>query len=154
MNELSAKHDLIFYENRSTPQVVPKGAPSKPKKGYGKVVKRRPASEEEEKVIRSGRWVRVDSKGRKPSDPKYKKTKYRPQLVSESAREFSPKMREQLAKKGFALPDGSYPIVNVEDLKNAIQAIGRAKNPAIAKRHIKKRAKALGKYDLIPESWK
>jgi hypothetical protein len=41
--------------------------------------------------------------------------------------------REHLAKEGRALPDGSYPIVNVADLKNAIQAIGRAKNPAAAK---------------------
>jgi hypothetical protein len=35
--------------------------------------------------------------------------------------------REKLAKKGHALPDGSYPIRNVDDLKNAIQAYGRSK---------------------------
>jgi hypothetical protein len=52
--------------------------------------------------------------------------------------------RKKSAEKGHALPDGSYPIENVEDLKNAIQAIGRAKDPAKAKAHIKKRARALG----------
>jgi len=32
-------------------------------------------------------------------------------------REFSQEERAELADKGFALPDGSYPIENVEDLK-------------------------------------
>lgn len=64
--------------------------------------------------------------------------------------------REKLAEKGQALPDGSYPIRNVSDLKNAIQAYGRAK-PSKRKEvrdHIRKRAKALGKSDLVPENWK
>lgn len=68
-------------------------------------------------------------------------------------REFSQEERERLAKKGHAMPDGSYPIVTEEDLRNAIQAIGRAKDPEATKRHIKKRASALGKEDLIPEEW-
>ena len=42
------------------------------------------------------------------------------------------------------MPDGSFPIANVEDLKNAIQSIGRAKDPDAAKAHIKKRARDLG----------
>jgi len=62
--------------------------------------------------------------------------------------------REQAAKKGYALPDGSFPIANVSDLKNAIQASGRAKDPAAAKKHIMKRARALNRADLIPEEWK
>jgi hypothetical protein len=61
--------------------------------------------------------------------------------------------REHLAKQGTALPDGSYPIVNVADLKNAIQAIGRAKNPVAAKAHIIKRAKALDATDALPDDW-
>jgi len=52
------------------------------------------------------------------------------------------------------MPDGSFPIKTVKDLKNAIQAFGRAKDPAKAKAHIKARAKALGKEDLIPDNWK
>jgi hypothetical protein len=52
------------------------------------------------------------------------------------------------------MPGGGFPIENVSDLHNAIQAIGRAKNPDAAKAHIKARAKALGQEDLIPDTWK
>lgn len=69
------------------------------------------------------------------------------------AREFSQEERERLAGEGKAMPDGSFPIVDREDLENAIQAIGRAKDPDAAKRHIKKRARALGLEELIPEQW-
>ena len=62
--------------------------------------------------------------------------------------------RELAGDKGEALPDGSYPIKTVGDLKNAIQAFGRAKDPAKVKAHIKTRAKALGREDLIPDKWK
>lgn len=68
-------------------------------------------------------------------------------------KEYDSEQRKRMAKSGTAMPDGSYPIADVEDLKNAIQAIGRAKNPAAAKRHIKKRASALGHSELIPDSW-
>lgn len=68
-------------------------------------------------------------------------------------REFSQDERDKLADKGHALPDGSFPIANVGDLKNAIHAIGRAKDPAKAKAHIKARAKALGATDELPDSW-
>lgn len=68
-------------------------------------------------------------------------------------REFSEDERERLAKKGHAMADGSFPIVTEEDLRNAIQAIGRAKDPEAAKRHIKKRARELGAEELIPEEW-
>jgi ATP-dependent Clp endopeptidase proteolytic subunit ClpP len=69
------------------------------------------------------------------------------------AREYSQEERERLAEKGHALPDGSFPIVDREDLENAIQAIGRAKDPDKAKAHIKKRARELGLEELIPEGW-
>ena len=69
------------------------------------------------------------------------------------AREFSQEEREKLAEEGKAMPDGSFPIVTREDLENAIQAIGRAKDPDAARRHIKKRARELGLEELIPESW-
>jgi hypothetical protein len=67
-------------------------------------------------------------------------------------REYSDEERAKLADKGFALPDGSYPIKDVDDLKNAIQAYGRAKDQAAAAKHIVKRAKALGAEDLVPTS--
>lgn len=69
------------------------------------------------------------------------------------AREFSQEERDRLADEGKAMPDGSFPIVTREDLENAIQAIGRAKDPDAAKAHIKKRARALGLEELIPENW-
>jgi len=69
-------------------------------------------------------------------------------------RDYSDKERADAAEAGQALPDGSYPIKTVGDLKNAIQSFGRAKEPAKVKAHIKARAKALGKEDLIPENWK
>jgi hypothetical protein len=42
---------------------------------------------------------------------------------------------------------------NAQDLKDAIRSVGRAKDPAAARRWIKKRAKELGKESLLPESW-
>lgn len=69
------------------------------------------------------------------------------------ARDVSTKEREKLAEKKKALPDGGFPIANAGDLKNAIRAIGRAKDPAAAKAHIKRRAKELGLEKLIPPNW-
>lgn len=68
----------------------------------------------------------------------------------------SMRARKRLAGEGKALPDGSYPIRNESDLKNAIQAYGRSKKSDRAKvrRHIVKRARGLGKSELIPEEWK
>lgn len=65
-------------------------------------------------------------------------------------------VREELAKKGEALPDGSYPIRNVAELKKAIHAYGRSKpgDRAKVRRHISKRARALKSADLIPDEWK
>lgn len=68
-------------------------------------------------------------------------------------REFSTEQRERLAETGAAMPDGGFPIANVGDLKNAIHAIGRAKNPAEAKAHIISRAKTLGQTELLPDDW-
>lgn len=71
----------------------------------------------------------------------------------EEARQFAAKARHALAKSGAALPDGSFPIVTTGDLKNAIQAIGRASDPAAAKSHIKRRASSLGASEMLPATW-
>lgn len=78
-------HDLIFYANRRTPEVVSAGAPGK-KGGVGtaagKAVKRRPATAAEEKIIANGGWLRVNRYGNTPKDDSYKKkvvSKIRPQ---------------------------------------------------------------------------
>lgn len=68
-------------------------------------------------------------------------------------RAYTEESRMELAKGGMALPDGSYPIKDVADLRNAIQAYGRAKDKEATKAHIIKRAMALGAEDLIPENW-
>ena len=67
--------------------------------------------------------------------------------------DFTDKEREHLAATGAAMKDGSYPIRNEQDLKNAIQAFGRAKNPDAVKAHIISRAKTLGLTHLLPDSW-
>lgn len=71
----------------------------------------------------------------------------------EAARDFSAKQRKDAADKGQARSDGSFPIKNAQDLKNAIRLAGNAKDPAAAERHIIARAKALGLTSLIPDSW-
>ena len=67
--------------------------------------------------------------------------------------EFSVQERRELAREGKALPDGSYPIRNKEDLKNAIKTVGLGKSEAKAMAWIKKRAKMLGAEDMLPEKW-
>src|SRR6184192_1463329 len=42
----------------------------------------------------------------------------------ETRRTFTADQRKALAKKGAAMPDGSFPIENEQDLRNAIQAVG------------------------------
>lgn len=68
--------------------------------------------------------------------------------------DFTADERKRLASQGKAMPDGSYPIRNKEDLRNAIHAVGRgnADHNAI-RRHIIRRAIALGASNMIPSSW-
>ena len=72
-----------------------------------------------------------------------------------AAAEFTQNQRERLAKKGHALKDGSFPIRNKSDLKNAIKTWGLAKKPnkAKAKKFIKLRAKQLNATELLPSTW-
>lgn len=61
--------------------------------------------------------------------------------------------RTALAKRGIAMPDGSFPVRSTEDLDHAIRAIGRAHDPAATKQHIIRRARALGAKGALPLSW-
>jgi hypothetical protein len=63
------------------------------------------------------------------------------------------KERRKLADEGKALPDGSFPIRNREDLQDAIQSYGRAKDKDEAKRWIKRRAKQLNAEGELPDDW-
>ena len=68
-----------------------------------------------------------------------------------SKRKFTAERRQQLAESGEAMSDGSFPIVTAADLSNAIKAFGRASAKARVARHIKARAKALKREDLLPD---
>jgi hypothetical protein len=68
-------------------------------------------------------------------------------------KDFSDERRKKLAEEHKALPDGSFPIEDEHDLKNAIQGYGRAADKEKAKAHIIERAKALGETKLLPENW-
>ena len=61
--------------------------------------------------------------------------------------------RRKLADRGKALPDGSFPIRNRDDLRDAIQSYGRAKDKDEAKRWIEKRARELNAEKELPEDW-
>lgn len=67
--------------------------------------------------------------------------------------ELTSSVRERLAREGQALPDGSFPIRNRSDLRNAIRAFGRARSQDRGRvaRHIRRRARALRAVDMLPE---
>lgn len=61
--------------------------------------------------------------------------------------------RLEMAKRGHAMKDGSYPIAHSTDLHNAVNSFGRAKDPTKVKEHIKKRAKELNMSYYLPSDW-
>jgi Escherichia/Staphylococcus phage prohead protease len=67
--------------------------------------------------------------------------------------------RKYAASRGWAMADGSYPIRPADmhgraDLQKAIRAVGRGGGSHDAiRRHIIKRARALGLADMIPDNW-
>lgn len=67
--------------------------------------------------------------------------------------DFKTALRKKLSREGETFPDGSFPIRNENDLKNAISSYGRSKDPEKTKALIMKRAKVLGLEKLIPEAW-
>lgn len=78
---------------------------------------------------------------------------WEPVLTSSKFRDVPTDERKRLAEEGKAMEDGSFPIANCEDLRNAIQAIGRASDPEAAKRHIRKRHAALNCDVELPDTW-
>jgi hypothetical protein len=57
-----------------------------------------------------------------------------------------------IAASGFAMEDGSYTIINVDDLKAVVASVG---TPDIfTKAHIRKRARALNRMDVVPAEWR
>lgn len=68
-------------------------------------------------------------------------------------RDFSQEARDRMAQSGEAMPDGSFPIPDEGALARAVSSIGRAKNYDAARRHIIRRARALGALGSLPEDW-
>lgn len=73
--------------------------------------------------------------------------------LKQESRFFSAKVRRSYASKGVAMPDGSFPIPDKDALRRAIKLAGKAKNPGAARRHVIKRARALGATSMLPDSW-
>lgn len=69
-------------------------------------------------------------------------------LTATATKDWTPDKRREAAERGWALPDGSYPIKDKRDWHKARQALGRAKNRKLVVKHLRRRAKALG----IPDS--
>lgn len=71
----------------------------------------------------------------------------------EIKRMYSREQREAMSESGEAMDDGSFPIADEADLKNALAAFQRAKDVDAAKAHIAKRAKELGLEEMLPEGF-
>ena len=77
-----------------------------------------------------------------------------PELVTLRNAKYSAEDKRRMAANGHAMPDESYPIEDSEDLDNAIHAVGRGGSDHDAiRRHIMKRAAALGLSSRIPDGW-
>lgn len=66
---------------------------------------------------------------------------------------YNKKERARFARKGIALPDGTFPIANETDLEQAVQLVNNHSGSAPVKAHLEKRAKALNKEEMIPKDW-
>jgi HK97 family phage prohead protease len=74
--------------------------------------------------------------------------------MTEQRAKYTQADRDKMAKDGTAMPDGSYPILDQEDLRKSIRAVGRggADHDKI-RAFVIKRAKALNLASLIPDNW-
>ncbi|WP_017974359.1 phage portal protein [Actinopolyspora halophila] len=73
---------------------------------------------------------------------------------SGAKRDWSTAERQRAARAGHALSDGSYPIENEEDLRNAIRLAGHGDaGTSTIRAHIRSRARALGLTHVLPEDW-
>ena len=68
-------------------------------------------------------------------------------------KDYSTEKRKEMAARGEARPDGSYPIADGEDVANAVDDFNRSSGSDADKAHIKARAKAVGAEDRLPDDW-
>ena len=102
--------------------------------------------------------IKADQLSSKIRNMRDEDTAYMLQIMDDTDAELAVinrKQRMKLAEEGKALPNGSFPIRNASDLKNAVHAYGRSKpgQRGMVRRHIMKMARQLDKVDLIPENW-
>jgi hypothetical protein len=72
-----------------------------------------------------------------------------------ASRVFSAESRRNYAKQGIALSDGSFPIPDRDALRRAIIRLNSTtKDKSLVRRHIIKRARALGALGMLPDAWK
>lgn len=72
-----------------------------------------------------------------------------------ASHDLSEQARLQAASRGEAMPDGSYPTRDCEELKHAVEAYGREKEelrPSL-RRYLIRRSVQLGCTEHIPDSW-
>ncbi len=76
-------------------------------------------------------------------------------LDEETRGNYSADQRKQMAAKGHAMPDGSYPIGDAQDVKSAASLVGHSKKYSAeqVKAHVIKNARRLGAMSALPESW-
>lgn len=76
------------------------------------------------------------------------------QQTAESADE--PAVVTASAVRGYSLPDGSFTIYTVDDLKSAVKGIESVhpEQEFAAKEHVRKRAQALNRMDIVPSEWR
>lgn len=72
-------------------------------------------------------------------------------VVRECSKDYSQAERDEMAKNGQALPNGTFPIKDGGDLEDAIHLVGHGGQAA--KDHIIKRAKDLGLESKLPDAW-
>lgn len=75
-------------------------------------------------------------------------------IAIDGFKDYGAEMRREMAAKGWAMSDGSYPIADGGDLMDAIHRVGSGNAPqGQIKAHIVQRAKALGMTDKLPTEW-
>jgi hypothetical protein len=157
------KHSELWYKTHPNPKSTPKEIhghhghqPSGPSILWPALfdhLKAKGYSKEKAARISNAAWHKK-KRGQKTNAPTSARGIAKADRVQEMRKRFfSAEQREKDAKSHKAMPHGGFPIETKKDLLNAIRTVGRAKDPAAAKAHIKRRARALGLTDLLPDGW-
>lgn len=75
------------------------------------------------------------------------------QQIDQFDAEKAPEATEALAASGYAMPDGTYGIIDSSDLESIVTSFSGTED-VFVKAHVRKRARALNRMDLVPEAWR